>query len=131
MERKYRKATTTAAQQKKYEVSMRKSVVELCSKLLDIQLEPNGPIIENVRKVIVCTKAIVLRMDRVEIEYKARIEELEKLDPTVQLKATAKEIEGLIAYRIGDTTHLLEIAMESWIGIEQIEAVEEVCEEIW
>ena len=28
-------------------------------------------------------------------------------------------------------THLLETATESWIGIEQIEAIEEVRKEIW
>ena len=69
-------------------------------------------------------------MDTVEIEYKAKIEELEKRDPTTQLKATAKEVTEQIAYRIKDTTHLLETTTESWTGIEQIETVEEVHEEI-
>jgi hypothetical protein len=51
---------------------------------------------------------------------------LEKQDPTAQLKAAAKEIIGLIAFQIEDMTHLLETTMESWIGIEKIEAVKEV-----
>ena len=128
MESKYRKDTMSAIKWNKDEASMRKFVAELCSELPDMQLELDGPIIENVWKVIMCAKAIVLRMDTVEIEYKAKIEELEKRDPTMQLKATTKEITGLIAYRIKDTTHLLEIAMESWTSIEYIEAVEEVHE---
>ena len=57
-------------------------------------------------------------MDIVETEYKARIEELEKRDLTPQLKAAAKEITEQIAYRIADTTHLLETTTESWMGIE-------------
>ena len=61
---------------------MRKSVAELCSELSDMQLELDAPVIENVQKVIVCAKEIALKMDIVEIEYKARIEELEKRDPT-------------------------------------------------
>ena len=73
-------------------------MVELCSELPDMQLQPNGPILENVQKVIMHTKAISLRMDIVETNYKARIEEMEKQDPIVQLKAAAKEIKGLIAY---------------------------------
>ena len=43
-----------------------------------MQVELEGPILENVQKVVVHKKAIVLRMDIVEMEYKARIEELEK-----------------------------------------------------
>lgn len=78
MESKYRKAATLAAQQKKDKASIRKSVVELCSELPYMQLEPNAPVVENVEKVIMRAKAIALRMDTVEIEYKARIEELEK-----------------------------------------------------
>lgn len=46
------------------------------------------------------------------------------------MKAATKEVAEKIAYRIKDTTHLLENATESWIGIEQIEVVEEVHEEI-
>lgn len=69
-------------------------------------------------------------MDIVEAEYKARIDELEKKDPTKQLKAAATEIAGQIAFRIMDTTHLLKTSSESWMGIEKITTVEEVCEEI-
>jgi hypothetical protein len=47
-----------------------------------MQVELEGPILENVRKAIMRAKAIALRMDTVETEYKARIEELEKQDPT-------------------------------------------------
>ena len=57
-------------------------------------------------------------MDTVETKYKARIEELEKRDPTTQLKETTKEIVGIIAYWIKDTSHLLETTTESWTGIE-------------
>ena len=110
---------------------MMKSMAELCSELPDMQLEPDAPVIENVQKVIVRTKEIVLRMDIVETEYKARIEELEKRDPTAQLKAATKEVTEQIAYRIKDTTHLLETTTESWTGIEHINTVEEVREEIW
>jgi len=56
-------------------------------------------------------------MDTVEVEYKAKIEELEKRDPIEQLKATAKEIAEQISYRIANTTHLLETTTESWMGI--------------
>ena len=70
-------------------------------------------------------------MDIVEAEYKAKIEELEKRDPTKQLKVVVKEITGQIAHRIADATHLLETTTESWMGIEKIDAVEEVHEEIW
>lgn len=78
MESKYRKATAIAMQRKNDETSMRKTVAELCSELPDMQVELDGPILENVLKVIVHAKAIALRMDTVETEYKARIEELEK-----------------------------------------------------
>ena len=46
------------------------------------------------------------------------------------MKEAAKEVVGQIAHSIADTTHLLETTIESWMGIEQIEVVEEVCEEI-
>ena len=69
-------------------------------------------------------------MDIGEIEYKSRIEELEKWDPTKQLKQVAKEIVEQIAYRIADTTHLLETTTESSMCIDQITIVEEVHEEI-
>ena len=45
---------------------MRKYVVELCSELLDMQLEIGAPIVENVQKVVLRTKAIALRIDTVE-----------------------------------------------------------------
>ena len=86
--------------------------------LPDMQLEPDAPVVENVQKVVLCAKAIALRMDIVETKYKAKIEELEKWDPTTQLKATSKEVTKQIAYRIKDTTHLLETTTESWTGIE-------------
>lgn len=65
-------------QRQKDEVSMRRFVVELCSELPDMKLEPKAPIIENMQKLIVWAKAIALKMDIVETKYKARIEELEK-----------------------------------------------------
>ena len=61
---------------------MKRSVAELCSKLSNMQLEPNGLVLENVQKVVVCTQELAVIMDIVEAEYKARIEELEKRDPT-------------------------------------------------
>ena len=70
-------------------------------------------------------------MDTVETKYKARIEELERRDPTAQLKATTNEITKQIAYHIKDTTHLLETNINSWSCIEQIEIVEEVHKKIW
>ena len=105
-------------------------MAELCFELLDMQLEDDASVTDNVQKVVLCAKALVVRMDRVEAEYKARIEELEKRDPTEQLKAAAKEIAEQIAYRIADTTHLLETTTESWMGIEQITTVEEEHKEI-
>ena len=78
MESRYGEATATVAQWKKEEASIRKTVTELCLELPDMQVEPEGPILENVRKLVVRAKAIALRMDTVEMEYKARIEELEK-----------------------------------------------------
>ena len=115
---------------KKDEVNMRKSVADLCSELPDMQLEDDACIIDNVQKVVLRAKALAVRMDTMEVEYKALIEELEKRYPTQQLKATAKEIVEQIAYRITNTTHLLETTTESQMGIEQITIVEEVCEEI-
>ena len=78
MENKYRKVAALAMQRKKDEASMRKSVAELCSKLPNMQLEPDTPIVENIKKVVLCAKEIVLRMDTVETKYKAKIEALEK-----------------------------------------------------
>ena len=46
------------------------------------------------------------------------------------MKEAAKEVIGQIAHQIVDMTHLLETTIESWMGIEQIETVEEVREEI-
>ena len=69
-------------------------------------------------------------MNIVEAEYKAKIEELEKRDSTEQLKVDAKEITGQIVHQIEDTTHLLDTTTSSWLGIEQIDVVEEVHEEI-
>ena len=55
---------------------------------------------------------------------------MEKRDPTEQLKVAAKEITKQIAHQIEDTTHLLETTTSSWLGIEHIEVIEEVREEI-
>ena len=46
------------------------------------------------------------------------------------MKATTKKIARLIAFRVKDTTHLLETATKSWSNIEKIDAVEEVRKEI-
>ena len=119
-----------ATQWKQDEVSLKRVVVELCSDLADMQLEVDTSILDNVQKVVVCTQALAVRMDAMEAEYKARIEELEKREPTEQLKEAAKEVIGQIAHQIEDTTHLLETTTESWLGIEQIDAVEAVHEEI-
>ena len=56
--------------------------MELCSELLDMQLEPDTSILDNVHKVVVHAQALAFRMDTVKAEYKARIEELEKRDLT-------------------------------------------------
>ena len=69
-------------------------------------------------------------MDAVEAEYKASIEELEKRDLTEQLKVATKEITGEIVHQIEVTTHLLKTTTTSWLGIEQIDVVDEVFEEI-
>lgn len=122
-ENKYRKIATVVTQWKQCEVSLKRVVVELCSELPDMQLELNASILENVQKVVVCSQALVVRMDVVEAEYKAKIEELEKRDPTKQLKLAAKEITRQIAHWIEDTTHLLETTTSSWLGIEQIDIV--------
>ena len=130
MESKYRKAASLAMQRKQDEVNMKRFVVELYFEIQDMQLEPNASILENVQKVVVCTQDLAVRMDAVEVEYKARIEELEKKDLTEQLKVAVKEITKQIVYQITDTTHLLETTIESWMGIEQINTIEEVCKEI-
>ena len=95
-----------------------------------MQLELDASVLENVQKVVVRAQALAVIMDAVEAKYKARIEEMEKRDPTEQLKASTKEITRQIAHRIADTTHLLETAIELWLGIEQIDAVEQVHKEI-
>ena len=70
--------------------------MELCLELPDIQLEPDSSILDNVQKVVVHTQALAVRMDTVEAEYKARIEELKKWDPSEKLKVVVKEINGKI-----------------------------------
>ena len=77
----YRKTDAIAVQRKQDEVSLKRAIVELCSKLPDMQLELEASILDNVQKVVVRAQALVVRMDTVETEYKARIEELEKRDP--------------------------------------------------
>ena len=109
---------------------MHRSVAELCSELLDMRLEPDASIIENVQKVVVHAQALALRMDTVVAEYKSKIEELEKRDPTKQLKVDVKEITEQIAHQIANKTHLLETTTKSWMGIEQIDVVEVVHKEI-
>ena len=81
-------------------------------------MEPDASVLENVQKVVVHTQALVVGMDTVEAKYKARIEELEKRDPTKQLKEAAKEVVGQIVHRIEDTTHLIETTIASWSSIE-------------
>ena len=129
-ENNYRNTAARAAQWKQDEVSLKRVVVELCSKLPDIKLETDTSILDNVQKVVVHAQALVVRMGIVEAEYKAKIEDMEKRDSSEQLKAAAKEISGKIVQHIQDTTHLLETATSSWLGIEQIDAVEEVHKEI-
>ena len=98
MESKYRKVAALAGQRKKHETSMRKSMAELCSEILEMQLELDAPVLENVQKIVLRTRTIALRMDTLETEYKARIEELERQDPTAQLKEVANKITEQIAY---------------------------------
>ena len=95
-----------------------------------MQLEPKASILDNVQKVVVRTQALVVRMDMVEAEYKAKIVELEKRDLSEQLKVDAEEISGKIEQRIQETVQLLEITTSSWMGIEQIDTIEEVRAEI-
>ena len=54
-------------------MSLKRAIVELCSELLDMQLEPDASVLENVQKVVVRTQALAIRMDTVEAEYKAKI----------------------------------------------------------
>lgn len=123
---KYCKAAAIVAQKKQEEVSLKKDVAELCAKLPDMQLEPKASILDNVQKVVVRAQALAVRMDTVEVEYKAKIMELEKRDPSEQLKADAEEISGKIEQRIQETVHLLMTSTSSWMGIEQIDTIEEV-----
>ena len=95
-----------------------------------MQLESKDSILDNVQKVIVRTQALAIRMDMVEAEYKAKIAELEKRDPSEKLKADTEEISGKIEKQIQETAHLLETTTSSWMGIEQIETIEEVHVEI-
>jgi urease gamma subunit len=78
VENNYCKAASIVAQHKQDEVSLKRVVVELCSELPDMQLEADASILDNIQKVVVRTQELVVRMDRVEDEYKAMIEELEK-----------------------------------------------------
>ena len=77
-ENKYRKTVVVATQRKQDKVSLKRDVMDLCLELLDMQLEPDASILDNVQKVVVRAQALAVRMDTVEAEYKARIEELEK-----------------------------------------------------
>lgn len=69
-------------------------------------------------------------MDMVEAEYKAKSMDLEKRDLSEQLKVDAEEISGKIEQWIRETTQLLETTTSSWLGIEQIDNIEEVHAEI-
>ena len=53
-------------------------MAELCYELPEMQLEIDAPVMESIQKVVLRAKAITLRMDIVETEYKARTEEQEK-----------------------------------------------------
>jgi hypothetical protein len=110
-------------------VNLKKVVAELCLELSDMQLEPEASISDNVQKVVVRTQVLDVRMDTVKTEYKSKIVELEQRDPKAsakQLKADAKEISGKIEQRIQETMLLLEATTSSWMGIEQIDTIEEV-----
>ena len=48
IERKYHKAIALATQRKQDEVSMKRSMAELCLELPDMQLEPDASVLENV-----------------------------------------------------------------------------------
>ena len=61
-----------------------------------MQLEPDASILDNVKKVVVHAQELVVRMDTVEAEYKARIQELKKRDLSEQLKVEAKDISSKI-----------------------------------
>lgn len=61
---------------------MKKVIAELCLELPDMQLEPEASILDNVQKVVMHSQALAVRMDTFEVEYKAKIAELEKRDPS-------------------------------------------------
>lgn len=87
--------------------------MDLCLELPDMQLEPKASILDNLLKAVVHAQALAVRMDTVEVEYKAKIEELEKRDPSEQLKANTEEISAKIEQWIQDTVHLLETTSSS------------------
>ena len=60
VENNYRKATVIATQWKQDEVSLKRVVVELCSKLPNMQLDPNASILDNVQKVVVHAQALAI-----------------------------------------------------------------------
>ena len=68
VENNYCKATAIAARWKQDEVSLKRVVVELCSELPDMQLEPKASILVNVQKVVVRAQALAVRMDTVKAE---------------------------------------------------------------
>lgn len=117
-------------QWKQDDVSLKRDIVELYLEPFNMQLELEASSLDNVQKVVVHAQELAVRMDTVKAEYKARIEELEKRDPSEQLKVTAKEISGKIEQQIQETTHMLETTTSSWMGIEQIDAIEEAHQEI-
>ena len=125
----YRKVAAIVAQRKQDEENLKKVIAELYLELLDMQLEPKASILDNVEKVVVRTKVLVIRMDTVETDYKAKIMELQQRDQstsTEQMKADAEEISGQIQQRIQETAQLLEDTTTSQMGIEQIDTIEEV-----
>ena len=86
-----------ATKKKQDEVNLKKAIAKLCLELPNMQLEPEASILDNVQKVVVRAQALVVTMDIVETEYKAKIVELEKRDPSAsaeQLKVDAEEISG-------------------------------------
>ena len=103
--------------------------MELCLELPNMQLEPEASILDNVEKVVVHAKVLAVRMDTIETEYKAKIAELEQRDLSAsaeQLKVDAEEISGKIEQRLQETMLLLEATTTSWMGIEQIDTINEV-----
>ena len=108
--------------------------MELCLELPDMQLEPKASILDNVQKVVVHAHALAVRMDTVEAEYKAKIVELEQRDLSAlaeKLKEDIEEISGKIEQQIQETMQLLETTTSFWLGIEQIDTIEEVRADIY